>query len=91
LRNDGIDWMCSMTKSKKTILSITAKCSDMYSHSLQKRDGTTIDYDGYVPSFMPGEHFGDYVMLDIDPYTGLILNWKKWKRAKTTKLKDKTK
>lgn len=54
----------------------------MYSHSLLKKDGTTVDYNGYVPSFMPGEHYGDYLMIDIDPYTGLILNWKKWKHVK---------
>jgi hypothetical protein len=34
---------------------------------------------------MPGQHFGDYVMLDIDPYTGKILDWKKWKKAKKVK------
>jgi hypothetical protein len=31
---------------------------------------------------MPGDHYGDYLMLDIDPYTGKIVNWKKWKKAK---------
>jgi hypothetical protein len=59
----------------------------MYSHTLTKKDGTQISYDGYVPSFFPGEHFGDYVMLDIDPYTGKILNWKNWKHAKKGKIK----
>ena len=33
-------------------------------------------YDGYVPNFFPDEHFGDYVMLDIDVKSGKILNWK---------------
>lgn len=71
---------------KKTVLSINAKCSDLYSHTIYKRDGSIYrQYDGYVPSFMPDEHFGDYLMLDIDPYTGLILNWKKWKKAKKFK------
>lgn len=74
---------------KKTVLSISAKCSDMYSHTIYTKTGEKYrEYDGYVPSFMPGEHFGDYLMLDIDPYTGQILNWKKWKRAKkSTKVK----
>jgi hypothetical protein len=33
--------------------------------------------DGYVPSFMPGEHYGDYLILDIDIDSGLVTNWKK--------------
>lgn len=33
------------------------------------------DYEGYVPDFMPGKHYGDYVYLDIDIDTGKILNW----------------
>jgi hypothetical protein len=32
--------------------------------------------DGYVPSFFPGEHFGDYIIFDIAS-DGKILNWKK--------------
>lgn len=75
---------------KKTYLSISAKCSDMYSHQVIQADGTIYrEYDGYVPSFFPGDHWGDYVMLDIDPYTGRILNWKPWKRARKTKVKVK--
>jgi hypothetical protein len=26
---------------------------------------------------MPGEHYGDYIILDIDIDTGVIKNWKK--------------
>jgi hypothetical protein len=33
------------------------------------------DYDGYVPDFMPEEHYGDYVELDINVKTGQIINW----------------
>jgi hypothetical protein len=73
----------------QTILSVSAKCSDLYSHTLKRRDGTEVNYDGYVPSFMPGEHFGDYLLLDIDPYTGKILNWKNWKRASKKKVSKK--
>jgi hypothetical protein len=63
---------------KATQISICAKCSDMCSVSLIDEKGNTIgERDGYVPNFMPGEHFGDYVMLDIDLETGKILNWKK--------------
>lgn len=34
-------------------------------------------YEGYVPSFFPGNHYGDYVMLDIELKSRKILNWKK--------------
>ncbi len=57
--------------SKPTTISICAKCSDMFSASLD--DGR--EYDGYVPKFFPGEHYGDYVELEIDLKTGKILNW----------------
>lgn len=64
----------------KTI-SISAKCSDLFSAVLQgtDKDGKPVmaEYDGYVPDFFPGQHYGDYVQLDIDLETGRILNWKK--------------
>lgn len=55
----------------KTI-TISAKCSDLFSASLD--DGRS--YDGYVPDFFPGQHWGDYVQLEIELATGKILNWK---------------
>lgn len=58
-------------------LSINAKCSDLCVAALLDKDGVEIfEHDGYVPDFMPGEHYGDYVMLDIDLETGQIKNWK---------------
>ena len=69
-----------------TVLSIAAKCSDLYDHTIYTKEGDIYrEYSGYVPSFMPGEHYGDYIMLDINPYTGQILNWKPWKQAKKKK------
>lgn len=62
----------------KTVLSVVAKCSDMFNATLIDGDGKVLkEHDGYVPSFMPGEHYGDYVEIDIDIATGQILNWKK--------------
>lgn len=58
--------------AEPTTISISAKCSDLFNARLN--DGR--EYDGYVPAFFPGEHYGDYVMLDIDLATGRILNWK---------------
>jgi len=57
---------------KAKTISICAKCSDMFTASLD--DGRV--YDGYVPKFFSGEHWGDYVQLEIDLNSGRILNWK---------------
>ena len=61
----------------KRIISITAKCSDMFFAALTVDGERVGGYDGYVPSFFPGEHYGDYVELRIDVDTGQILNWNK--------------
>jgi hypothetical protein len=53
------------------IISISAKCSDLF--VLQDEKGR--EYQGYVPDFFPGQHWGDYVILNIDTQTGQILNW----------------
>jgi hypothetical protein len=58
-------------------IKITAKCSDMFSASLIKDGQQVGEYSGYVPNFMPGEHYGDYVQLHIDLETGQIINWKR--------------
>lgn len=65
-----------MTKKKK-ILKICVKCSDMFSAELVVDGEVTKTHDGYVPKFMPEEHYGDYVELDIDIETGMIVNWQK--------------
>lgn len=60
----------------KTIC-ISAKCSDMFSANLNQ-DGKEIGfYSGYVPDFFPEQHYGDYVIFNIDVDTGRIVNWKK--------------
>lgn len=61
--------------SVKTI-SISAKVRDMFYAVLRDANGNEIkEVDGYVPDWMPGEHYGDYIELDIDVQTGQILNW----------------
>ena len=63
-------------------IRISAKCSDLFWASLDDDKGKLIgEYDGYVPSWMPGDHDGDYVSLNIDSDTGVILNWKKPSKA----------
>jgi len=58
-------------------LSLNLKVCDCFYASLLDQDGAELkDYEGYVPGFMPGQHYGDYVYLDIDIDTGQIKNWK---------------
>lgn len=58
-------------------ITISAKCSDLCYTQLVNKDGIILaQKDGYVPKFMP-ENGGDYVVLDIDLETGIILNWKR--------------
>ena len=56
-------------------LQFTAQCSDMFSANLIDDDRIIGEYNGYVPKFMHGEHWGDYVQLTIDLETGQIENW----------------
>lgn len=59
-------------------LRLHLKVCDCFYASLHDQDGQELkDYEGYVPAFMPGQHFGDYVYLNIDLDTGQITNWKK--------------
>ena len=62
----------------KTI-SIFCKVSDRFTYAIKDEQGGVIfsQDDGYVPSFMPGQHYGDYVILEIDLDTGLVTNWSK--------------
>lgn len=62
----------------KTV-SVHVKVCDRGNYEFKTPTGTVlkeIDED-YVPSFFPGEHYGDYLILDIDLETGQITNWKK--------------
>lgn len=68
-------------------IEISAKCSDMFSATLANEWGKIVgEYDGYVPKFFPGEHFGDYICLKIDVETGRIVNWKKPTQAQLDQL-----
>lgn len=60
------------------IIKICGKTSDLFSANLIGDSGLPKGepYDGYVPDWMPGDHYGDYIQLDIDTATGRILNWK---------------
>jgi hypothetical protein len=58
-------------------LRLYCKVCDRFAASLHDQNGESLhdQEDGYVPGFMPGEHFGDYLILNIDIDTGQITNW----------------
>lgn len=58
---------------------VHAKVCDSASYEFIDAQGDKVKDldDSYVPSFFPGEHHGDYLILEIDIETGQILNWKK--------------
>jgi len=58
------------------VLTITAKCSDMFCGVLSNNGHYVGEHNGYVPAFFPGGD-SDYVEMRIDVDTGRILNWKK--------------
>ncbi len=68
---------------KKTVsveaktLKVHRKVSDRFCDSIIDQDGKEIfdQEDGYVPDFMPGQHYGDYIILDIDLDSGQVVNW----------------
>jgi hypothetical protein len=64
------------TVNAKT-LKLHLKVTDSFTAQLVSDKGEVIHEqdDGYVPSFMPGDHCGDYVILDIDIDTGKVTNW----------------
>jgi len=63
--------------SKVISVFVTAKCSDMCHISFfDEKEQRIGERDDYVPKWMPEEHYGDYVELEIEVATGKILNWK---------------
>ena len=55
-------------------LTIQAHCSDSFYMTVEKDDGTEVEYNGYVPKFL-GDHGGDDVCLTIDNATGQVVGW----------------
>lgn len=58
------------------ILFVTGKTSDLCCTRLEIDGKDVKETDGYVPEIMP-ENGGDYIELEIDIDTGMLLNWKK--------------
>lgn len=65
-------------KVNVTTLKIHCKVCDTFECSLESATGTVLaeQEQDYVPDFMPGQHYGDYIILDIDIDTGSIVNWR---------------
>ncbi|KGA31151.1 MULTISPECIES: hypothetical protein [Pectobacterium] len=61
------------------VIKTCIKISDRFSAQVIDVDGNVIrNMDNeYVPDLFPGNHYGDYLMLEIDIETGHIRNWKK--------------
>ena len=59
-------------------VSVHVKVTDRGNYEFKSPTGTTLKEisEDYVPIFFPGDHYGDYLILDIDLETGQILNWK---------------
>lgn len=59
-------------------LAIHLKVRDEFCATILDENGAELggQEDGYVPKFMPGDHYGDYVILNIDLDTGQVTNWK---------------
>ncbi|MEM7535616.1 MAG: hypothetical protein AAF639_25795 [Chloroflexota bacterium] len=57
-------------------LRLHVKVSDRFQCRIFDQEGEEMGYyDGYVPRFFPGDHFGDYLIMEIDLATGQIINW----------------
>lgn len=65
-------------KVRAATLKIHCKVRDEFTASVVDEQGEEIfgQEDGYVWGFMPGCHYGDYLVLDIDLETGVVKNWK---------------
>ena len=59
-----------------TEIRLHMKVCDSFNSCLVDAQGEEVaEHDGYVPDFFPGEHYGDYLILNIDLETGQIKNW----------------
>jgi hypothetical protein len=80
----------NMTKPVKVqakTFKLLIKCCDSFKGDLVDQDGQVLkEYEGYVPAFFPGQHYGDYLILDIDE-TGKIAFWPSEKEINISEFK----
>lgn len=61
-----------------TEVRLHIKVCDRFGADVFDAEGDKVgEYEGYVPGFFPGEHYGDYLILNINIETGHITNWRK--------------
>lgn len=77
MTNSGTVFVTRRVEVMPAEMKIYLKVRDEFSFKIVDTLGNTLceQDDGYVPAFMPGEHYGDYVDLVIDVQTGHIKNW----------------
>jgi len=73
----NIEFQNKVSVNAKTLKIHIKTCDEFSARLIDDKGNELKDYDGYVPSFMPGQHFGDYLILDIDIDSGQITNWPK--------------
>lgn len=66
-------------KTDASTIEIYVKCTDYFCGTIKDKQDNILRYfdDTGVPSFFPGNHYGEYIDFKIDLDTGKILNWKK--------------
>ncbi|CAM0052449.1 RecE-like recombination exonuclease [Vibrio phage D478] len=64
--------------SVPSVVSVHVKVTDRGCYDFKDANGKSLAdlKEEYVPDFFPGEHYGDYLILDIELATGRILNWR---------------
>ena len=71
----------AMVQQKISVSTVTVhvKVGDRGFYEFKSPDGTSLKelQEDYVSDFFPGDHYGDYLILDIDLETGQIKNWNK--------------
>lgn len=73
--------MITVTKTEQVeakFIEIVMKVRDTFSAAILDENSKLLgeQEDVYVPGFMPGEHYGDYLMLKIDLDTGQVVDWR---------------
>ena len=59
---------CIRCNGVKKLVSISAKCSDMYSQVTASGK----EYDGYVPEWIGPDGYGDYIQFTICRHCGQV-------------------
>jgi hypothetical protein len=71
----------AMVQQKISVSTVTVhvKVGDRGFYEFKSSDGISLKelQEDCVPDFFPGDHYGDYLILDIDLETGQIKNWNK--------------